>query len=1359
MKRRDILAGLGAIPALHPATTGVAAKPKDKRGKRGKEAPVENVDTGDTYDSIQVAVDEAGEGHTIRVAVGTVFDEDVAIDTDGISLEARFDTRLQLDEDAETVVRRETGRSTATVDDDAANLLLTTRGKARPTVTGSFETVVVDARGTSQPEIEADVDALYVTWNGNAAPAIEGNVANLVVGNRGKRDLYGSGTVGSRSTVPDFNLQPTIRGTVEIDGEDVTVDGFDVETETVGIDVGTGSARTVRLSNNTVSGVQELERDDGVVQAGAGIRIRVGSDAEAVAIGGVDDENVLKDNYVGVLVDEADGSTAVVDASEVRANNRFRNNKLAVAPPSPDADEARVEISDGLPREVSSAELDPDDPVVADLEGARIDGDATLRMESLSVKRATAGTVDFTFDPDVTLDDPQFPDAYAPVADGLFEIQTDLGSDEVDLARFVFAVDRDAVEDPESVTLQRRVDGTFEELRTVLVSETDATCHYAAFSPGFSFFQVTEFDESGVGGAGREIAGRVLLPETAQTVGADGVGETFLRIETSRDVDALEFESAHPAVSIDDEITVDLRSDEPVDLPMVSGDLFTITNAGSESVTVRTTVGLSNVDAYTLSEGFDFDNGLSNPIGMTTSQRGVRLDQRVLNAEQQVFAGVQIDSTDPETQFWFQMLLPTLIKSSGELYDATRYNDNTEGGTLPAECANEESPVLYPLAYGYNDPSFWEFLPWVGDGVPDWIPSDVDSDTRVFRIPATLAAHWHDEASSGLEGYATVVIDGNAGPEGELVGIYDKRGEEPELWEPPVASVYHDSDLEDGTVQEEMDLIVTSASDCDPETMFNLVSMDQIYSDIGEIVLDVELTGDLREIAGQSQFTHSRSFQTLGDTTEEVVEKLLEETFQKFASGVIGAALPGPVMTYRAARALAAGSAAGGSVGVELAGIWAGANVLTPNQALTPQSLFANALAEGMVGYSTSTEIDLSRPLEKGPSRDVGAAGPSFYLSTDPEPACLQADRRTLTVEGQLTGGPVILMGLDSEEVPGDSSHGPPSEHAKMVASIRDSVTNGGEGILVLGGDPDSNRDIRSYWETDIGSDPRVDEDVTFVNGPADIRSVDLEGYAMIGIVSSDGEIRNGLTDSENQALIARQHDIAEFVNGGGGLLGKTQEDLRNPWDYISEIADLEAIETGFSSVDVTQAGQDLGLTQSGMNGWCCYHEAFVEDSVPDFLTVLIRNAQRSDRPPAAIGGDSVVIQTAVDLEVTTPGVVAAGEFDDLEVRLANRLNEQGEDVRLQLQVTNEAGLSEGDAELGGDRTLEPSGDALTADLTDEPIAFTPDLDTTIDLGLAFHEAGTYDVQVHVVTAETGETVVSLPFGVKSVDSEIEVCD
>ena len=515
------------------------------------------------------------------------------------------------------------------------------------------------------------------------------------------------------------------------------------------------------------------------------------------------------------------------------------------------------------------------------------------------------------------------------------------------------------------------------------------------------------------------------------------------------------------------------------------------------------------------------------------------------------------------------------------------------------------------------------------------------------------------------------------------------------------------------------------------------------------------------ERAGESEFRHTHQVQTLGDTTDEVVEELLKETFEKYVSGVIGVLLPGP-LTYATARTMMS-SAGGRGTGVQIAALWEGAdlltNDLTVDASITPASLFGDAFATGLTGYSTDMRIPVSKPLQDGANLDVGAYGPSFYISEDPEPVCIDADRRTLTVKGQLTGGPVILMGLDSELVPGSSGHGPPEEHAKMVASILESVTNDGESILVLGGDPDSNPDIRAYWEDDVASDPRIDEDVTFVNGPEYIREVDFDGYAMIGIVSSTGQIGHGLVDSENQALIDRQHDIAEFVNAGGGLLGKTQDGLDDSWDYISEIADIDPIETGFSSVDVTPAGEELGLTQSGMDGWCCYHESFAEDSVPDFLNVLIRNAQRSDRPPAAVGGDSVVIQTAVDLEVNAPGVVTTGEFGDLEVRIANRVNERGEAVRLEVEITRAAGISEGDVELADGRSLEPSGEALTTQLTDDPVEFPPDLDTTVDLNLAFHEAGPYNLQVDVVNDEADETIVSLPFGIRALDTDLETCD
>jgi hypothetical protein len=62
----------------------------------------------------------------------------------------------------------------------------------------------------------------------------------------------------------------------------------------------------------------------------------------------------------------------------------------------------------------------------------------------------------------------------------------------------------------------------------------------------------------------------------------------------------------------------------------------------------------------------------------------------------------------------------------------------------------------------------------------------------------------------------------------------------------------------------------------------------------------------------------------------------------------------------------------------------------------------------------------------------------------------------------------------------------------------------------------------------------------------ADIETVSFDGYAMIGVSSSQGHVSSDLTRLQNNAVITRAGDSADFVNGGGGLLGKTQWGLTN---------------------------------------------------------------------------------------------------------------------------------------------------------------------------------------------------------------------
>ncbi|MCC5948121.1 MAG: hypothetical protein JJT89_06660 [Nitriliruptoraceae bacterium] len=237
-------------------------------------------------------------------------------------------------------------------------------------------------------------------------------------------------------------------------------------------------------------------------------------------------------------------------------------------------------------------------------------------------------------------------------------------------------------------------------------------------------------------------------------------------------------------------------------------------------------------------------------------------------------------------------------------------------------------------------------------------------------------------------------------------------------------------------------------------------------------------------------------------------------------------------------------------------------------------------------------------------------------------------------------GGPVILLGFASEAGAGGTGHGPPAEHAAMVQSVLDNVRNGGAGILVIG----DGTSVRNYWQGDIGD--VVGESVTFVRGASDIATADFDGYKLIGVASSThqlGGATNGLTNAENEALIGRDLDIAAFINDGGGLIGKTQDRLADPFGYVGPLGDFAPLTSDdgvaqYAAVEVNPAGEALGLTTGGMSGWCCWHDVF--DDFPDYMDVLVTHDDQSTAARrahfgavAAIGGVDVVVPTGIDLE------------------------------------------------------------------------------------------------------------------------------
>ena len=221
----------------------------------------------------------------------------------------------------------------------------------------------------------------------------------------------------------------------------------------------------------------------------------------------------------------------------------------------------------------------------------------------------------------------------------------------------------------------------------------------------------------------------------------------------------------------------------------------------------------------------------------------------------------------------------------------------------------------------------------------------------------------------------------------------------------------------------------------------------------------------------------------------------------------------------------------------------------------------------------------------------------------------------------QASGGPLILMGIDAEDG-GVGGHGPIGVYESVTTSILTNTTNGGSGILVIGGGKVAGDDVSQFWSR-IGSDLGVS--VTFVNGAGNIASQSFAGFAMIGVVSDVGNTPGGgLTNAENDALTLRFSDIGNFVSFGGGLLGFSS-DLNTPYGYLGALASFTfRLGQGYSDITPTPAGLAIGITNAlDVSAW---HDTYL--TFPSFMNVLATNAQAGVGfgEAAAIGGLQVVI-------------------------------------------------------------------------------------------------------------------------------------
>ena len=231
-------------------------------------------------------------------------------------------------------------------------------------------------------------------------------------------------------------------------------------------------------------------------------------------------------------------------------------------------------------------------------------------------------------------------------------------------------------------------------------------------------------------------------------------------------------------------------------------------------------------------------------------------------------------------------------------------------------------------------------------------------------------------------------------------------------------------------------------------------------------------------------------------------------------------------------------------------------------------------------------------------------------------------------------------MNIDAED--GNDAtfngHGGKTPYTDVVTDMLTNVTNGGSGILVIGGGKSGTDDVTEFWGI-IGGN--VGETVTNVNGAASITGQSFAPggtpFKIIAVASNRPETNSGgLTQAENDALEGRKTDIATHVNGGGGLIGMTQNDMNNKYAYLGDVGAITInAEFDYSNVTGTAEGMAVGIDNpAGNMDVCCWHDTF--NTFPSFLSVLANRAGTSPPRAAAIGGAQVIIQGNIDLDPDT---------------------------------------------------------------------------------------------------------------------------
>ena len=227
--------------------------------------------------------------------------------------------------------------------------------------------------------------------------------------------------------------------------------------------------------------------------------------------------------------------------------------------------------------------------------------------------------------------------------------------------------------------------------------------------------------------------------------------------------------------------------------------------------------------------------------------------------------------------------------------------------------------------------------------------------------------------------------------------------------------------------------------------------------------------------------------------------------------------------------------------------------------------------------------------------------------------------------------GKIFISGQDSD----DSGHVSTSFGTQMLSFAATGNTNGGTGILILGGYTGTSASNINAWN--VGPAYVL----TAASGAAAIAAANFASFAAIFMPSAVTQTSGGITQAELDAINLRSGNIASFVNSGGNLLAFTEQGLTGAFGWFP-LGALTTSVIGTQNISQTAALSAAGFTATNTDiAGSLFHNNFTGPAGFFGLSVLAIDNATSEAVILGGGAETQIVTAAP--EPASLAIVAIG--------------------------------------------------------------------------------------------------------------------